>query len=274
LKVCCFVTDAGFDACQQCLAHRRSFCLNRLVCGNRRGNYLIFLCATTKLLYLLNVVCQFYLLDHFLGGGFHLFGFHALLQVVDGSEWNGAVTIFPRVTLCDFNVRGYMGQVHTHTIQCVLPINFFSEKIYLVVWFWLALLGALTVLGLMRWAWVVLPERGRRRYVRQNLKIMARLRGDGMPGSERDRKMSRRFAECYLRQDGVFVLKLIAKNSTDLVVADIVAALWDNYRIKPSANNAHHTTTSIGSRGGRRSSSIAAYMGDTGDMSIEPVDIV
>jgi hypothetical protein len=37
----------------------------------------------------------------------------------------------------------------------------------------------------------------------------------------------------YLRQDGVFVLKLVAKNSTDLVVADIVAALWDNYKNKP-----------------------------------------
>jgi len=51
--------------------------------------------------------------------------------------------------------------------------------------------------------------------------------------SDRDRKLSHKFAEMYLRQDGVFVLKLVAKNSTDLVVADIVAALWDNYKNKP-----------------------------------------
>ena len=51
--------------------------------------------------------------------------------------------------------------------------------------------------------------------------------------SDRDRKMSIKFAETYLRQDGVFVLKLVSKNSTDLVVADIVGALWDNYRAKP-----------------------------------------
>lgn len=46
---------------------------------------------------------------------------------------------------------------------------------------------------------------------------------------ESERKPSFRFAETYLRQDGVFALKLIAKNSTDLVGADIVCALWDHY---------------------------------------------
>jgi len=240
------------------------------VCGNRRGNYLIVLYATAKLLYLLNVICQFYLLDHFLGGGYHLFGIHAMVDMIAGQEWNGAKAVFPRVTLCDFSVHGYMGNVHPHTVQCVLPINFFSEKIYLVLWFWLALLAALTVLGLVRWAWVLLPERGRRRYVRQNLKIMARLRADGTPGSERDRKMSRLFTECYLRQDGVFVLKLVAKNSTDLVVADIVAALWDNYRFKPATNNVQYTSTGSD----RRPSTSIAYIGDAGDVSMEPADIL
>jgi len=57
---------------------------------------------------------------------------------------------------------------------------------------------------------------------------MDRLDSDG-----RDRQLSVMFVEKYLRRDGVFVLKLVAKNSTDLVVADIVAALWDNYRRKP-----------------------------------------
>jgi len=82
-------------------------------------------------------------------------------------------------------------------------------QVYLMLWYWLALLGTLTAVGLVRWAWVLVPERGRRRYVRQNLKIMARLRGCGSAGSERDRRLSRRFTETYLRQDGVFVLKLV-----------------------------------------------------------------
>ena len=128
-----------------------------------------------------------------------------------------------------------------------------------------------TTVGLVRWAWVLLPERGRRRYVRQNLKIMARLRDNGAPGSERDRRLSRRFTETYLRQDGVFVLKLVAKNSTDLVVADIVAALWDNYRVKPTTTNSFQYT-STSSR--LTSSPSIAYIGDAGDLSIEPGDIL
>jgi len=51
--------------------------------------------------------------------------------------------------------------------------------------------------------------------------------------NDKDRKISHKFAQMYLRQDGIFVLKLVAKNSTDLVVADIIAALWDNYKSKP-----------------------------------------
>jgi len=60
------------------------------------------------------------------------------------------------------------------------------------------------------------------------VQVMDRLDSEGS-----DRQLSIMFVEKYLRRDGVFVLKLVAKNSTDLVVADIVAALWDNYRRKP-----------------------------------------
>jgi len=50
------------------------------------------------------------------------------------------------------------------------------------------------------------------------------------PGSPGKRAVKR---VCVQLQDGVFVLRLVAKNSTDLVVADIIAALWDNYKSKP-----------------------------------------
>ena len=58
------------------------------------------------------------------------------------------------------------------------------------------------------------------------LKTMKKLNRD----NDRDRKLAQKFVEHYLRQDGVFVLKLLAKNSTDLVVADIVSVLWENYK--------------------------------------------
>ena len=80
---------------------------------------------------------------------------------------------------------------------------------------------------------------------------------DRLDSNGSDRQLSVMFVEKYLRPDGVFVLKLVAKNSTDLVVADIVAALWDNYRTKPDV--VHHGGPAAGGalRARRRSAAPA-----------------
>ena len=108
-------------------------------------------------------------------------------------------------------------------------MNIVNEKIYIFLWFWFVFVAAATCAGFLRWIWTIGFRYSRIRYIRKHLKIMDKLNRD----SDRDKKLSHKFAEMYLRQDGVFVLKLVAKNSTDLVVADIVAALWDNYKSKP-----------------------------------------
>ncbi|CAI9717030.1 innexin unc-9-like isoform X2 [Octopus vulgaris] len=75
-------------------------------------------------------------------------------------------------------------------------------------------------------------------YVRKFLKIMDRI------GSTPDKKLANRFTVEYLRHDGVFTLRLIGKNSSDIVVAEIVSGLWDMYRSKKSIqirSNGHDT---------------------------------
>jgi len=57
---------------------------------------------------------------------------------------------FPRVTLCDFQIRQQVN-VHRYTVQCVLPINLFNEKIFLVVWFWLVFVAVCTFVSLLQW---------------------------------------------------------------------------------------------------------------------------
>jgi len=88
----------------------------------------------------------------------------------------GAVTVgagsqrFPTVTLCDFGVR-QMGTVHSHTLQCVLPINLFNEKIYAFLWFWFVGIAVAICFSIVRWSWTVGFRVKRVMYIRRHLKV-------------------------------------------------------------------------------------------------------
>ena len=45
----------------------------------------------------------------------------------------------------------------------------------------------------------------------------------------RESKVAREFVECYLRRDGLFLVRLVAKNSGALVAAELLHGLWTNY---------------------------------------------
>ena len=227
-------------ACKHFLA--RHSCM---ICGNRYGNYLMALYLLCKVLYFLNVIGQLFILNLFLQTDFYFYGIRVVLDLLRGSSID-PTPVFPLKTLCDFRIRE-MGNDRNLTVQCVLPINFFNEKIFLFLWFWFLFVTAITAFSMLRWIWTLGIRSRRVRYIRKQLKIMDRLNRD----SDRDRKLSLLFVDTYLKQDGVLVLKLVAKNSTELVVADIVASLWDSYKRKPcNRSNADFAGESSGTSSG------------------------
>ena len=146
---------------------------------------------------------------------------------------------FPHVAMCDYKIRQNTN-VHRYTVQCVLPINIFNEKIFTIVWFWLLVVGVITVVALLRWLCQLTYWPAQYRYVRRQLGSAVALSSAvdvaaatvGIapvePASQVD---MRRFADMYLRRDGLFVLRLVSTNAGDLVSTELLSALWNAYSL-------------------------------------------
>lgn len=222
-------------------------------------SYLVVLFTSVKLLFLVNSLVQIFLLNAFLGNEYHLFGIEVILKFLRGLDW-GESKRFPRVTLCDFHIRE-VGIVHRYTVQCVLPINLFNEKIFLILWFWILILAAFNIGDFFAWLLRLIHVGGRFDYVQRKLTMMGLLsvtkNSEEMSDKERrynDERNVKNFVRYYLQEDGCFALRLLARNGQDIIVGDVIDELYrhycDNYvekrtnndRYLSSEENAAHTT--------------------------------
>uniref|UniRef100_A0A914QHC7 Innexin n=1 Tax=Panagrolaimus davidi TaxID=227884 RepID=A0A914QHC7_9BILA len=67
-----------------------------------------------------------------------------------GVEWRQS-GLFPRVTVCDMQILRF-GAPLNYTMECVLPLNMFNEKIFMFFYFWMIILFCLNVWSI--WVWV------------------------------------------------------------------------------------------------------------------------
>ena len=208
--------------------------------GRQHGNYLVTLYLFCKLVFLLNVVCQLFALNLFMGIDFNMYGLQVISAIIQGEDWS-RTSRFPRVTMCDLKVRR-LGNIQRYTVQCVLPINLFNEAIFLFIWFWMVFVAFMAMFTLLSWLLKSISETDRIRYIQKHLSLMDKIvteeNESTVSAFERETKtQSKNFVKEYLQQDGVFVMRLIAHNTNAITVTEFICSLWDHYRAKLSNLN-------------------------------------
>ncbi|CAD6194741.1 unnamed protein product [Caenorhabditis auriculariae] len=197
------------------------------------GNRLTLCLLTTKLLSLLAVVFTLFFLDYFMDIG-PAYGLQVVVDVLSGREWKQSgkfpksedlsaseIPNFPiQTTFCDFEVRE-LGQVNRWSLQCVLMVNMFNEKIFVLLWWWYLGLFVVSVYDLLDFLQRCTASR-QTRLVRSVLYCC-----EGPDDINDDVVAS--FTRSVLKTDGVNLLQLIINNSTIFQAADFLKPFWESY---------------------------------------------
>ena len=125
--------------------------------------------------------------------------------------------------MCDFNIRR-LGNVHRYTVQCTLPINMYNEKIYMFLWFWFVFVAVVSSLDLLIWLVRYCLRSDKIKFLRNHLNFYKEK------GSNEVKNLDG-FLDDYLRQDGIFLLRLIAHNTNNLTTTEIVGSIYEKYNI-------------------------------------------
>lgn len=153
--------------------------------------------------------------------------------LIRGQDIGANSKIFPRVTMCDFKIRQF-SNVQDYTVECALPINLFSEKFFLFLWFWIVMVFFANVYSLLAWLWSIFSI-SRVSYIKKYVKLAEKV-----SRHDYDRKHVGCFADEYLRYDGIFCLRMLSSNTNDVITAQVIAHLWNNYKTYHSDSPEFH----------------------------------
>ena len=186
--------------------------------GVIQGSYIVRIYLITKLLYIINVCGQLVALNYFLRSKDIIFGIEFFHDVRSGKEfWESSR--FPRVTMCDFTIRTLGENNQLNTIQCTLPINLFNEKIFIFIWFWLVLVSFISIYYCILWMMNLFNDDSRKQFIERYLNL-----------SDFNTEKFHKFVFEYLKQDEIFLLRIVKENTNDLIVGELISALWTKYK--------------------------------------------
>ncbi|PAV80098.1 hypothetical protein WR25_11846 isoform A [Diploscapter pachys] len=215
---------------QHTATSRTQYTLHRVFkCFNMRyyESYVTGMYLATKIMYVGNILTNLVLVNKFLEtDDYSIYGLGVLRDLLFGRTWMESGN-FPRVTLCDFEVR-VLGNTQRHSVQCVLVINIFNEKIFILIWLWFTLLFVASTLDMFYWFSISMFHRDRFRFVLRHLELTSDPDKPELFRKEK-RKQVEHFLRTYLKVDGVMVLRMIALHAGVMFCTEITDALWKRY---------------------------------------------
>ena len=201
---------------------------------------LTLLYSFIKVIYTVNILIQLISLHYLMN--FDL-KFSSLFQrlIIYSSTIRHASLQFPTNVLCDFIVRFLGKNQHRHTIQCVLPINVFNEKIFIFAYLWLIFLLICTLYNLIiQWMLCILFHRNIfNARVRRSRSTSFQFRTNGKHENDETRyifgyqPISNTFTRHYLGYDGIIIMRLIDMNIDLITMNDLINDLWELYKTNP-----------------------------------------
>ncbi|VDN90988.1 unnamed protein product [Brugia pahangi] len=213
---------------QHAATSRAQYTLHRVLkCLNMRyyESYVTGLYLATKVMYVSNILTNLILVNKFLETDeYSIYGLGVLRDLLFGRSWMESGN-FPRVTLCDFEVR-VLGNNQRHS--CVLVINIFNEKIFILIWLWFSMLFVAATLDAAYWFSISLFHKDRVRFVLRHLELTTDPDRPELFRKEK-RNQVEHFLKAYLKVDGVLVLRMIALHAGVMFCTEITDALWKRY---------------------------------------------
>ena len=96
----------------------------------------------------------------------------------------------------------------------------FAEKLFILIWFWLATLFVLTLASIVFWIWKLAIPYKRTNFIMRYLHILDKkkqLSSTSKSDRKRLRKRVNYFIKDFLAYDGVFIINLISANAGEVL---------------------------------------------------------
>ncbi|VDM77942.1 unnamed protein product [Strongylus vulgaris] len=214
LNVICSQLEASIEL-QHSRSEGASFMKHIAKFGQLDGTYVSNVYLMTKISYVINLAGQFFMMNKFLGQNDPYWGVHILSDILTGTDWELSGN-FPRIAMCDFQVR-VLGNLQRYSIQCVLSLNMFNEKIFLFLYFWFILVGIATAIDTINLAYYTRFAQQRMQFIIKQVTLYEEM-------------MMEDFCLLHINSDVVVILKMIGSHANEVIATEVVQQMWKNFK--------------------------------------------